>query len=69
MPASSLTHPSPQFHAVIRALGMAYLFFNVFLAFLTKEQTQAFLREFVDGSLGAPLPDKHYAEDCSFLTG
>ncbi len=68
MPRGTLRVPGWVLAGAVRGLGVAYLCGVVFLCCLSRDQVQFVLREFVDGGLGVPLPEKHYAEDCS-MTG
>ncbi|KAJ3274985.1 hypothetical protein HDV01_001491 [Terramyces sp. JEL0728] len=55
--------PHPAFWRVVLALGVAYQMCLVVVLFQTKDHArQAF--KFIDPSLGVPLPEKNYAENC-----
>ncbi|KAI8825705.1 phosphatidyl serine synthase-domain-containing protein [Fimicolochytrium jonesii] len=56
--------PHPAFWRIVLSLSVVYQIILVFVAFQNKHTMRALLKEF-DPSLGVPLPDKSYAEDCS----
>nr|KAJ3420307.1 hypothetical protein HK105_005836 [Polyrhizophydium stewartii] len=56
--------PHPAIWRIVLAAGVAYQLVLVVLLFQTKSDARAILK-FFDPSLGVPLPEKNYAEDCS----
>jgi len=59
--------PHPIIWRVIMGLGILYLLLLVFLLFQTVEDARNYLH-YLDPSLGGPLPERSYAEDCRIYT-
>lgn len=62
-----MSRPHPVFWRALEGLAMCYTAFLVFLAFQTSSRARSFLT-FFDSSLGVPLPERNYADDCRILT-
>ncbi|KAI8854539.1 phosphatidyl serine synthase-domain-containing protein [Chytridium lagenaria] len=56
--------PHPAFWRVVLAISVAYEIALVFVLFQDKHTMRQLLK-YIDPSLGVPLPEKSYAEDCS----
>ncbi len=58
--------PHPAFWRIILAFAVVYQMCLVVLFFLNKNHARE-LFKFIDPTLGVPLPEKSYAEDCSLF--
>ncbi|KAH7089387.1 PSS-domain-containing protein [Auriculariales sp. MPI-PUGE-AT-0066] len=57
--------PHPAFWRVILGINLAYVLAMVFLLFQDLDTARSIMK-WLDPSLGVPLPEKSYAEDCTF---
>jgi phosphatidylserine synthase 2 len=57
--------PHPAFWRVVLGINVLYELALVFLLFQDL-RTARFMMTYLDPKLGVPLPEKNYAEDCSF---
>jgi phosphatidylserine synthase 2 len=64
LPDSVLRRPHPIFWRAVTSAAILYLCFATFILFLDRDNARQFLSYF-DKSLGKPLPEKSYAENCS----
>ncbi|KAG2391973.1 hypothetical protein C9374_013458 [Naegleria lovaniensis] len=62
-----LMRPHPGIWRFITGIGLVYLLFLVFLMFQTKEDARQFMK-YLDPSLGVPLPERDYANNCDVYT-
>jgi len=60
--------PHPLFWRLVMAIGLVYQLFLVFLLFQNLSDVQQMMT-FFDPSLGVPMPEQSYAEDCSLTWG
>jgi phosphatidylserine synthase 2 len=56
--------PHPVLWKLVLAINVTYLMVLSFILFQSKENVRVWLK-FIDPSLGVPLPERSYAEDCS----
>lgn len=68
LPDGLIKRPNEKIWKFITGLSMFYLMVLVYMAFLTKTETQVVLENFFDSSLGKQLPEKSYASDCRLYT-
>lgn len=57
--------PHPAFWRIILGINVLYELALVFLLFQDLD-TARNMMTYIDSNLGVPLPEKNYAEDCSF---
>lgn len=62
-----LVRPHRAVWRVVKGVAVAYLLLLVFLLFQSQDDARQMFR-IVDSSLGKPLPDRSYAEDCRLFT-
>eukprot|EP01104_Vermistella_antarctica_P011432 TRINITY_DN3191_c0_g1_i2.p1 TRINITY_DN3191_c0_g1~~TRINITY_DN3191_c0_g1_i2.p1 ORF type:complete len:455 (+),score=91.50 TRINITY_DN3191_c0_g1_i2:253-1617(+) len=59
--------PHPVIWRLINGITILYFLFNVFLLFQTVDDARELL-SYYDPELNTPLPERNYAEDCTFYT-
>jgi phosphatidylserine synthase 2 len=64
-PNGPFIRPHPVVWRIVLAMGVCYLLFLVFLLFQSVEQARLLFKNLFDSSLGIPLPEKNYCENCS----
>jgi len=57
--------PHPSFWRIVLGINLLYELALVFLLFQDIDSARELLK-YIDPSLGRPLPEKSYAEDCAF---
>ena len=67
MPNTNITRPHPLFWRAILAIFVAYAVFITYLLLLPINDARQAMRVF-DDTLGKPLPERSYGEDCRFFT-
>ena len=66
-PDSLLVRPHPIFWRFILGASTAYMMIVIYLLFLDLDSARKFFKLF-DDSLGKPLPERNYADDCRIYT-